>query len=76
MSLPVRSIGLIAAGILLRVSLGATLGVYVLPVFVPESLTGAAEVTTALASSRVCDEHCGVFDFHGVNLCGLGVELE
>lgn len=56
MSLPLRSIGLTAVGALLCVSLGATLGVYVVAPPVPESLAGPAEVTTALASSRAFDD--------------------
>lgn len=55
MSLRVRSIALLAVGVLLCVSLGAVFGAYVVVPPVPDSLAGPAEVTTALASSRVFD---------------------
>lgn len=56
MSLPVRSIGLIALGAALCVSLGATLGAYAVAPPVPDSLAGPTEVVSAMASSRSFDD--------------------
>lgn len=56
MSLPIRSVGLIATGALLCVSLGVTVGAYVVAPPVPESLSTPAEVTSAMVSSRAFND--------------------